>query len=224
MIFVTGDIHLNLDIEKLNSKNFPEGKNLTKNDYLIICGDVGLTWNRSKEVEYWKKWLNDKPWTTICCDGNHENFDELYTYPLESWQGGYVRKISDSIFYLNRGDVFTIDDKKIFVMGGANSIDKDYRIEGRSWWRAEMPNYQELEYALSNLEKNNFAVDYIITHCAPDNILYRINQMFKRDNMTDFLYEVYKKVSYKKWFFGHYHIDKNFGNEECLYQNVVRIL
>ena len=87
-----------------------------------------------------------------------------------------------------------------------------------------MPNYQELEYALSNLEKNNFAVDYIITHCAPDNILYRINQMFKRDNMTDFLYEVYKKVSYKKWFFGHYHIDKNFGNEECLYQNVVRIL
>ena len=50
MIYVTGDIHLNIDIQKLNSKNFSAGKNLTKNDYVIICGDVGLTWDRSKEV------------------------------------------------------------------------------------------------------------------------------------------------------------------------------
>lgn len=33
-IYVTGDIHLNHDSAKLNSTFFPEGKNLTKNDYV----------------------------------------------------------------------------------------------------------------------------------------------------------------------------------------------
>ena len=37
-IYVTGDIHLNHDSAKLNTTFFPEGKNLTKSDYVIICG------------------------------------------------------------------------------------------------------------------------------------------------------------------------------------------
>ena len=44
-IYVTGDIHLNHDSAKLNSTFFPEGKILTKNDYVIICGDFGFIWN-----------------------------------------------------------------------------------------------------------------------------------------------------------------------------------
>lgn len=224
MIYVTGDIHLNIDIQKLNSKNFSAGKNLTKNDYVIICGDVGLTWDRSKEVKYYKEWLNAKPWTTICCDGNHENFDELYTFPLESWNGGYIRKISDSIFYLNRGDIFEIDGNKFFVMGGANSHDKEWRMEGRSWWKQEMPNYEEMNYAIDNLEKNNWKVDYVITHCAPSNILHQINPNFQGDNLTNFLYEIYKNLDYKEWFFGHYHIDQTFDKHHCLYQNIKRII
>ncbi len=39
-IFFTGDIHGSIDIQKLNATNFPEGKNLTKDDYVIICGDI----------------------------------------------------------------------------------------------------------------------------------------------------------------------------------------
>lgn len=42
MIYVTGDTHGVIDIGKLGFKNFPEGKNLTKNDYVIICGDFGF--------------------------------------------------------------------------------------------------------------------------------------------------------------------------------------
>ena len=224
MIYVTGDTHVNLDIQKLNSRFFKEGKNLTKDDYVIICGDVGLTWDRSSEVQYWKKWLNDKPWTTLFCDGNHENFDELYTFPLEKWNGGNIRKISDSIFYLNRGDIFTLQGKKFFVMGGATSIDKKWRIEGKSWWKEEMPNYQEMEYAIDNLEKNNWKVDYVITHSAPSNVLYQLNPSFQRDNLTDFLYEIYKKLEYDNWYFGHYHVDQTFDKHRCLYLDTVKIL
>lgn len=69
-IYVTGDIHLNHDSAKLNTAFFPEGKNLTKNDYVIICGDCGFTWDYSGTTKYWTKWYDNKPWTTLCVAGN----------------------------------------------------------------------------------------------------------------------------------------------------------
>ena len=55
MIYVTGDIHGEVDISKLNTQNFSQAK---EGDYLIICGDFGLIWDikPSKNEEYWLKW------------------------------------------------------------------------------------------------------------------------------------------------------------------------
>lgn len=39
-----------------------------------------------------------------------------------------------------RGEVYNIEDKKIFVMGGAYSIDKYMRKANISWWEQELPN------------------------------------------------------------------------------------
>ena len=49
-IYVTGDIHLNHDSAKLNSTFLPEGKNLTKNDYVIICGDCGSKFEKQEDA------------------------------------------------------------------------------------------------------------------------------------------------------------------------------
>ena len=49
MIYVTGDTHANIDIAKLNTTKFPQQKELTKNDFVIICGDFGL-WFASRDV------------------------------------------------------------------------------------------------------------------------------------------------------------------------------
>ena len=70
MIYVTGDTHLNIDVEKLTLRKFPDGRSLTKDDYVIICVDCGLTWDYSGETKYWQKWYNNKPWTTLCINGN----------------------------------------------------------------------------------------------------------------------------------------------------------
>ena len=48
MIYITGDIHGDIDIHKLSKHNFPEGQALTKEDYLIICGDFGLIFDAGK--------------------------------------------------------------------------------------------------------------------------------------------------------------------------------
>ena len=39
MIYITGDCHNNF--ERFNTRNFPEQKEMTKDDYVIICGDFG---------------------------------------------------------------------------------------------------------------------------------------------------------------------------------------
>jgi calcineurin-like phosphoesterase family protein len=78
-VYVTGDTHCPIDIKKLNSENFQEGKTLTKDDVVIILGDFGLLWKDipDKEEKYWTNWLNNKPWTTLFVDGNHENHNRL---------------------------------------------------------------------------------------------------------------------------------------------------
>lgn len=71
MIYVTGDIHA--DPSRFNMDNFPEQKEMNKNDFVIICGDFGLCWEKeeSDREEYWLNWLEKKPFTTLFCDGNH---------------------------------------------------------------------------------------------------------------------------------------------------------
>ena len=70
-------------------------------------------------------WLEGKPFTTLFVDGNHENFDRLYAYPVEEWHGGKVHKIRPSVIHMMRGQVFAIDGKSVFTFGGASSHDID---------------------------------------------------------------------------------------------------
>ncbi len=45
-----------------------------------------------------------------------------------------------------------------------------YRINHISWWAQEMPSEEEYAEARRNLTKVDWAVDYVITHCAPTSI------------------------------------------------------
>ena len=112
MIYVTGDTHANIDIAKLNTTKFPQQKELTKNDFVIICGDFGLCWDGSHREMWWQDWLTAKNFTTLWIDGNHENFDMLYQFPLIDKFGGKVREIAPDIYHLDRGQVLTIDGRK----------------------------------------------------------------------------------------------------------------
>ena len=115
-----------------------------------------------------------------------------------------------------RGQVFNICGKKIFTFGGAVSIDRASRVVGISWWDAEVQTLNEEMEAWKNLQENNFEVDLVITHSAPNNILYRINPTYSPDTVTNFLYEVYKTIKFEHWYFGHYHDDKDFGDDFSL--------
>lgn len=224
MIYITGDTHCPIDIKKLNSKNFDD-KNLTKNDYLIICGDAGFVWEgRDKEDLWWQKWLLKKNFTTLFVDGNHENHNKLNDMNVEIWNGGKVHKLNDSVIHLMRGQVFTINGLKFFTMGGAESTDKMYRKENKTWWSKEMPSDEEYSEALSNLDKHNWEVDYVITHTAPDNIQYRLCSWYNHNKLTNFLFTVDKELEFKHWYFGHFHDNRVIDDKHSLiYSDIVPI-
>lgn len=47
MIYITGDCHR--EFSRFNTQNFPEQYEMTKEDYVIICGDFGGVWDYGKE-------------------------------------------------------------------------------------------------------------------------------------------------------------------------------
>lgn len=250
MIYITGDCHA--DFRKFNTEAFPEQKEMTKDDYVIICGDFGGVWLRdeeSKHEKFWMDWLESKSYTTLFVDGNHENFDRLYAYPEEEWNGGKVHKIRPSVIHLMRGQVFELQGKKIFTFGGARSHDIDggildmndpdflqkrkqldadwipYRINHLTWWKEELPSEEEMEEGRRNLEANNHDVDFVVTHCSTADIEHFLKgKICETDYLNDYFEEIKQKTQYKKWFCGHYHENRNVSSKEIvIYEQIIRI-
>ena len=102
MIFVTGDCHG--DFRKFSTESFPEQKEMTKDDIVIICGDFGAIWDCdgiSRFESYWLNWLDEKPFTTVFVDGNHENFDRLTSeFEIVDFHGGKAHKLNNSVYHL----------------------------------------------------------------------------------------------------------------------------
>lgn len=225
MIYVTGDIHGGFDIHKLSSKELRSaGVRIKKDDYVIVCGDFGLVWDNKPEERYWRKWLDEKPWTTLFVDGNHENFELLNAYPVEEWHGGYIHRVSEKLIHLMRGNVFSLEGATFFAFGGAASHDKEWRLPGLSWWPEELPSDEELRQANDVLTQCDNQEDYIISHCAPSLIQGRLNPTYKTDRLTEYFEYVRETVIFKHWYFGHYHEDVDFDDGfSCLLDRVLSL-
>lgn len=125
MIYITGDTHADFK-HRFNMINYPEQKCMTKDDYVIICGDFGGVWDEGKESrneKHWLNWFESRSYTILFVDGNHENFDRLNNYPEKKWKGGRIHELRPHVLHLMRGQVFEIDGKKLFTFGGAASHD-----------------------------------------------------------------------------------------------------
>ena len=213
-IYVVGDTHGDYDWSKLNTVQFPEQKQLTSADYVIVLGDWGGVWDGGKQDKYVQDWYEDKNFTTLWIDGNHENFDELARYPVYKWNGGKIQIIRSNIFHLMRGQIYTIEGKTFFTMGGAPSVDRAHRREHVSWWEQEIPTKEELYEGLWNLTKADNKVDFVLTHTAPiDAARYGLGAHWvEPDVVNQYLQVVAETVEFGQWYFGHWHTDIDFLN------------
>ncbi len=253
MVFITGDTHAEFKY-RFNTKNFPEQKLMTKGDFVIICGDFGGVWEKGGESGFEKyilDWFEERNYTLLFIDGNHENFDRLNAYPVKEWKGGKVHEIRPHVLHLMRGQVFEIGGKSFFTFGGASSHDvsggilepddpdfhekkarmqrnyEPFRINHVTWWKEEMPNEEEWEEGKRNLLAHGNAVDFIITHCCATSTQasFAPKSLYPPDAHTDYLDEIKNTVVFQKWFFGHYHFNEEISeNEELVYEKMVRVI
>jgi len=253
MIFVTGDTHA--DFKRFSASRFPVQREMGKSDYVIICGDFGGVWCDSKEERYWLDWLNDKPFTTLFVDGNHSNHWRLRDeFPVKDFAGGKVHEIRDSILHLMRGEIYEIDGKSFFTFGGASSHDirdgildpdeyddpekfkhdfklmrrlkQQFRVKGISWWPEELPSDEEMQHGKDNLAKHGNAVDYVITHCLPQEVASVFSGgLYKPDKLTMYFNGLlHDGLQFDHWYCGHYHIEQQvMGKFDVLYEKIIQI-
>ncbi len=177
----------------------------TDSDLLIILGDLGLNFEKTEGNRKFTEWFLSLKIPIAIVDGNHENNAFLQSFPDDTWCGGEVHRLSDTIVHLKRGNIFQIGGKSFFVMGGCKSSDK-WKEMGL-YYEGEEPSDAELLLAYDNLKKYDNKVDYVLTHKywdykedAPD--LYGPVSL---EGLTKYIDE---KVSFRHWYSGHLHLTR----------------
>lgn len=182
-------------------------------------------------------WLENKPFTTLFVDGNHENFDLLNAYPEQQWHVGRVHVVRPHVLHLMRGQVFDIGGLTWFTMGGAASHDIDdgilnpaepdfehkywkmrrmvayFRVLGHAWWTEEMPSEAEYAETEANLEQVGWSADCVLTHCASTGVAKAAGPGYQPDRLTDFLESVKERRQFSRWFCGHYRTNRVIGEQ-----------
>ena len=223
-ILLSGDFHINADkelftilktelIKKYGEEKYDEIK------YHIILGDAGFLWpdNTSREI-YIYNTLKERPFPILCVLGNHDPV--LGRKDLQEVDIGIGEKVivvkneNPFIAYLKRGKIYNIEGKKFLVLGGALSVDKDYRIPGLSWWKEEYWNKTEEDSLLKLLKEEN-SFDYVLSHTGPSRINKIIYSSMKKklfpltfDEVAAFNEKVDGQIICKQWFCGHWHVDQ----------------
>jgi hypothetical protein len=210
MIYYVGDLHGRVeDMMEIDRKVI---KNNIK--YVVQVGDFGIRWPGTtcsmwKYFEKRSRKLGPATPTWITCGGNHENWDKWLQLSEKQKHPNLV-EIAPGCFYAKRGTVHTLDGIKHLFLGGAESIDKHHRIEGKDWWSYETPSRNEFQFAFDNLEKDKPEV--VVTHDAP-----RFVDIYKKDRFdspTPRALEGIVNMSQHKparWYFGHHHVLKNWN-------------
>lgn len=223
MLFITGDMHADpymVQVDQMAKKRDVLLKSpRTDPDepcYFLVAGDFGYCWRgQEKNLEYLSSKLRQYNTILYFIDGNHEDFDLLYSYPIDA--NTRMRQVCENIYHLQRGCIYTIEGKNIFTFGGADSVDRARRIPGVSWWAQEVPTTREWAMGENCLESYCGKLDYVITHDAPRRILKSLvkhgvmRNLWDCSNVPDMLDRFMEIVEYKfpeaRWFFGHHHLD-----------------
>jgi 3-oxoacid CoA-transferase subunit A len=210
MVFLTGDTHGNF--ERIKTLPFQE------TDVLVILGDAGINYFGDSREQKTKKILSKLPFTLFCIHGNHEMRPEtIDSYKLTMFNDGwaYCEPEFPNLIFAKDGEIYTFEDKKCIVLGGAYSVDKHYRLsKGWHWFENEQPSLEIKNYVRQQLETVDWQINYVFSHTCPYNFMPR--EMFLSevdqstvDHSTElWLDQIYKNLIFDKWYCGHYHCDK----------------
>ena len=220
MIYITGDTHREFyrlhDIEK------------NKSNMLIILGDAGINYYLDERDKMLKEQLNSYDIKLFCVQGNHEERPEnILTYKEIDMFGGkvFIEEEYPNLIFAKNGELYDIDNKKVLVIGGAYSVDKNYRIiYGYPWFKDEQLSKEEMDNILNKYKGQH--IDIILSHTCPlkyeptEVFIKGIDQSAVDKSMEKFLDKLEQSVDYDKWYCGHYHTEKQIDKLEFMFGRI----
>ena len=140
----------------------------------------------------------------------------------------YIEKNYPNLIFAKDGEIYNIDGKSFLVIGGAYSIDKNYRLlYGYKWFKDEQLTDIEMKNILEKIKGKHF--DIVLTHTCPykyeptETFLNDIDQTKVDKTMEHFLDKVEESISYNKWYCGHYHIEKKIDKLQFMFGKIHEI-
>ena len=213
-VYLTGDTHGRFE----RIRAFCQERRTTREDLLIILGDAGINYYGSARDALLKKALAELPVTLLCVHGNHEQRPTAAKgYVEQAFCGGaaLVQPEYPNLLFAVDGEVYELLGKSCLVVGGAYSVDKEYRLaRGWGWWPDEQPDDAVKGRVEAAREKRNWRVDVVLSHTCP--LRYEPTEVFPTfidqsavDKSTErWLGEIERRLRYRQWYCGHYHVTK----------------
>ena len=220
MIYITGDTHRDFSrIYKLEKDT---------DNMLIVLGDVGINYYLNEGDKNYKEYLKKLKLKLFCVRGNHEERPEnISTYKEVEMFGGevFIEEEYPNLIFAKDGETYNIDGKKILVIGGAYSVDKQYRLlHGYKWFKEEQLTKEEMDTILAKVKGKHF--DIVLTHTCPykyeprEVFMQGLDQSKVDKSMEHFLDEIEENISYDKWYCGHYHTEKQVNKLEFMFGRI----
>jgi len=220
MVYITGDTHREFyrlhDIER------------NKNNMLIILGDAGINYYLDERDKLLKEQLNSYNIKLFCVQGNHEERPpNISTYKEIDMFGGkvFVEEEYPNLIFAKNGELYDIDNKKVLVIGGGYSVDKNYRIIYEyPWFKDEQLSKEEMDKILNKYKGQH--IDIVLSHTCPlkyeptEVFIKGINQSDVDKSMEKFLDKVEESIDYDKWYCGHYHTEKQIDKLEFMFGRI----
>ena len=225
MVYLTGDTHGTFDrIEEFCWEN-----ETAREDVMVILGDAGLNYWLDERDEEKKQQLARLPITLLCVHGNHEERPEQVPgYETMEWRGGsvWVQPEYPNLLFAEDGAIYDFDGRKAIAIGGAYSVDKHYRLAvGAPWFASEQPDEWGKERVTSALNRAGWTVDYVFSHTVPlfavprHAFLPMVDQNGVDHSTEEWLEEIEEKLTYERWYAGHYHVTWDCGRVQILYED-----
>lgn len=228
-IYITGDKHGDMKCFKPFSDRFET----CIDDVMIILGDVGINYYLNHLDILAKDMLKYVPMTFFCVHGNHEERPyNVGGYKLVDFMGAkaYVEDMFPNIYFAKDGEIYNFGGSKVICIGGAYSVDKNIRLaNGWQWFESEQPDDEIKAYVEKQLDSIDWKVDYVLSHTCPsiyiptDMFINGIGQSGVDRSTESWLGNIEYKLSYKKWYCGHWHTDRLIDNIRFMFNDIVEL-
>lgn len=228
-VYLTGDTHGRFE----RIERFCKDNDTTPDDLLIILGDAGINYYSGHRDKKLKQYITSMPITLLCIHGNHEARPTaaLGYEPVECFGGTVMaqREYPNLLFALD-GEVYELNGQSCIAIGGAYSIDKEYRLmRGGGWWPDEQPSAAIKRKVESVLASRGWQVDIVLSHTTPLSLEPReaflpfIDQSTVDTSTEEWLDGIERRLDYKRWYTGHFHTVKETSKLRLMYQDYARL-